>query len=110
MCGAASAGADPAPWSLFGERLGAAYQVADDLVDAVGAPEHVGKPTGRDRALKRPSQATNLGVKGARAHMETLVSEAFAAIPPCGNARPLEDFVRAHATRLAPKPLVRDAA
>ena len=70
----------------------------------------LGKPTGRDVALKRPSQAINLGLKEAHAHMQALVSEAVASIPPCGGAKGLKDLVRTQATRLAPKQLVRDAA
>ncbi|MEO8010149.1 MAG: polyprenyl synthetase family protein, partial [Dokdonella sp.] len=37
MAGAVSAGvSDAAPWSLLGERIGAAYQVADDILDVAG--------------------------------------------------------------------------
>jgi geranylgeranyl diphosphate synthase type II len=110
MAGAAAAGADPRPWRLVGEKLGAAYQVADDLMDAVGAASEAGKTTGRDAALKRPSQATHLGVKAAQALMQRLVNEAVAAIPACAAAGRLTDIVRFQATRLAPKRLVRAAA
>jgi geranylgeranyl diphosphate synthase type II len=108
--GAAAARADPLPWRLLGEKLGAAYQVADDLADAAGGETQAGKPTGRDRALKRPSQAIRLGLEGARAQLETLVSDAVASIPPCAGAQRLKDLVRACATRLAPRQRVRDAA
>src|SRR3954468_13943955 len=36
LAGAAAAGADPASWRELGERLGEAYQVADDIRDTAG--------------------------------------------------------------------------
>jgi geranylgeranyl diphosphate synthase type II len=110
MAGALAAGADPHPWRLVGDRLGAAYQVADDLLDAVSAEADCGKPTGRDAALRRPSAVTELGVRGAYAHLERLVLEAVAAIPACDGAKALRDLVAMQATRLAPKQLARSAA
>jgi len=110
MSGAAAAGADPLPWRPLGEKLGLAYQVADDLIDAVCDEAQAGKPTGRDVALKRPSQATRLGHKRAFAHMEELVSAAAASIPPCNSSERLRALVRMQATRLAPRQLARNAA
>jgi geranylgeranyl diphosphate synthase type II len=110
MCGAVAAGADPLPWRGLGENLGAAYQVADDLLDAVSVEADCGKPTGQDAALRRPSLVAQLGLKGAYARLEALVGEAVAAIPPCEGARSLRDLVQMQATRLAPKQLARSAA
>jgi geranylgeranyl diphosphate synthase type II len=110
MSGAVAAGADPAPWRELGEKLGAAYQVADDLLDAVSAEADCGKPTGQDVALQRPSLVAQLGLKGAYHRLEVLVGEAIAAIPPCAGARNLKDLVHMQATRLAPKQLARSAA
>jgi geranylgeranyl diphosphate synthase type II len=45
VCGAIAAGAEPATWRALGDRLGEAYQVADDLLDVVGSPDDLGKPT-----------------------------------------------------------------
>jgi geranylgeranyl diphosphate synthase type II len=110
MSGALAAGADPLPWRTLGDKLGAAYQVADDLADAVSAEEDCGKPTGRDAALHRPSLVAQLGVKGAYAHLQGLIAEAVEAIPPCQGAHFLQTLVRMQATRLAPKQLARSAA
>jgi geranylgeranyl diphosphate synthase type II len=110
MSGAIAAGADPSPWRSLGENLGAAYQVADDLLDAVSAEADCGKPTGRDAVLQRPSLVAQLGLKGAYARLEALVGEAVAAIPPCEGARSLKDLVQMQAMRLAPKQLARSAA
>jgi geranylgeranyl diphosphate synthase type II len=110
MSGALAAGADPLPWRGLGEKLGAAYQVADDLLDAVSAEADCGKPTGRDAALQRPSLVAQLGLKAAYARLEALVGEAVLAIPPCEGAKSLRDLVQMQATRLAPKQLALSAA
>ena len=55
--GAAAAGANPQPWRALGERLGDAYQVADDLRDIALSTEELGKPAGQDAVHNRPSAA-----------------------------------------------------
>jgi geranylgeranyl diphosphate synthase type II len=108
--GALAAGADPAPWRLVGEHLGGAYQIADDLLDALSAPSDCGKPTGRDVALQRPSLVRELGVRGAYERLKASVDAAVAAIPDCDGAKGLADLVRAQAMRLTPQQLARSAA
>jgi geranylgeranyl diphosphate synthase type II len=110
MAGAAASGADPAPWRLLGERLGEAYQVADDLRDVVSSPEELGKPTGRDVALGRPSAAREMGIVGSMGRLESLVEEAIQSIPPCVGAAELRDAMRIEAQGLVPKELARRAA
>jgi geranylgeranyl diphosphate synthase type II len=110
MAGAIAAGADPLPWRAVGDNLGAAYQAADDLLDAVSAEVECGKPTGRDTALCRPSLVRELGLHGAQARLEDLVAQAVAAIPDCDGAGMLRELVRTQATRLVPKQLTRSAA
>jgi len=108
--GALAAGADPSPWRHVGEHLGGAYQIADDLLDALSAPDDCGKPTGRDVALQRPSLVRDLGVRGAYEQLKARVAAAVAAIPDCDGAKGLADLVRAQALRLTPQELARSAA
>ena len=110
MSGAVAAGADPLPWRLLGEKLGAAYQVADDLLDAVGSGEAGGKPVGQDETFHRPSTVGELGVEGAYHRLKGLVGEATAAVPDCEGADALRDLVRMQANRLAPREIARSAA
>lgn len=110
MCGALAAGANPLPWQAVGEKLGEAYQVADDLLDAVSMGSECGKPVGQDCALGRPSAVKELGVDGACARLRSLVEQAVTAIPPCEGGASLGEIVRMQATRLVPKQLVRGAA
>ena len=101
--GAIAAGADPTPWRAVGESLGAAYQVADDLADAVCQDGACGKPAGRDAALHRPNLVHRLGLQGAYARLDTLVARAAAAVPECAGARALRDLVQMQAMRLTPQ-------
>jgi geranylgeranyl diphosphate synthase type II len=110
MSGAIAAGADPRPWRALGENLGAAYQVADDLLDAVCPDDECDKPTGRDVALARPSVVSELGLAGAYARLESLVRDAVNAIPVCEGSAGLSDLVRMQATRLAPRQPARGVA
>jgi geranylgeranyl diphosphate synthase, type II len=102
-CGAIAAGADPAPWRTLGARLGEAYQVADDLMDALCQDAAVsGKPLRQDCAHARPNAVVNLGVKGAVRRLHLLVDDAVRSVPECPGAESLRELVRAQAARLAP--------
>ena len=108
--GAVAAGADPGPWRALGAKLGEAYQVADDLADALSSEAETGKPQGQDAAHARPSAVAALGVHGAVAKLETLIEAAAGSIPPCPGAGVLRDLVILQAKRLAPKNLDRSVA
>ncbi|MGA2125452.1 MAG: polyprenyl synthetase family protein [Xanthobacteraceae bacterium] len=110
VAGAAAAGAEPEAWRVLGERIGEAYQVADDIRDAVADADEIGKPTGQDLAHGRPSATIELGVEGAVQRLEQLVADAMASIPPCAGAAELRALIRLEARRLLPKKLARRAA
>ena len=110
VAGAAAAGADPEPWRALGEWLGEAYQVADDIQDAVADEAELGKPVGRDLALGRPSAALQFGVGGAMDRLETLAAEAVRSIPPCRGAADLRLLILGETQRLMPKALAQRAA
>lgn len=108
--GALAAGANPERWQSFGLLLGEAYQVADDIRDAAMATEMLGKDSGQDIALCRPSSATEMGLTGAIAHFDALLARAVGAIPPCRGASALRALVRAESERLVPEATVRTLA
>ena len=109
MAGAAAAGREPGPWRNFGTRLGAAYQIADDVRDAVCAAEEIGKPVGRDADLARPSAVRQYGVAGALARLQSMANAAAEAVPDCKGAEILRALVRSEQLRLTPKNLSRVA-
>ncbi len=97
-------------WRLVGTRLGAAYQVADDIRDVLMPEAMLGKPSGRDRLLGRPNALNRDGFDGARRRLEALVSEAAAAIPPCRGEADLRALIQAQLRRLLPDELIARAA
>lgn len=110
VAGAAAAGAESAPWRLLGERLGEAYQVADDIQDVVADPNELGKPVGRDEALDRPSAVRDLGVEGSVQRLKQLVAEGIESIPSCDGAAELKDLIVVETQRFLPSGLARRAA
>ena len=76
--GAIAADADPYTIEAFGryaERVGIAFQIRDDVLDATADPAALGKPTGQDAEMERPSliQITEMTPEEAneRAHEES---------------------------------------
>jgi geranylgeranyl diphosphate synthase type II len=108
MAGAQAAGADGEGWRALGDWLGEAYQVADDIRDVASDPIVLGKPTGQDAALARPSAAGELGLEGAIHHFDRLIGSAIASIPECSGAVALRALVRAEAERLVPQAITGD--
>jgi geranylgeranyl diphosphate synthase type II len=105
-----AAAADATPWRALGERLGEAYQVADDIQDVASAPEQIGKPTGRDRMLGRPSAVEQFGLMGAVQRVKDLVAAAVEAVPVCAGAGSLRMLIQAESQRILPRDLARLAA
>jgi geranylgeranyl diphosphate synthase type II len=108
--GAAAAGFAPAPWRMLGAALGEAYQVADDIGDAILTEAELGKPAGQDAALGRPNAVHMLGLYGAVARLEGLAAAAAASIPDCPGAAELKALIRMESQRLMPKELPAVAA
>jgi geranylgeranyl diphosphate synthase type II len=101
--GAAAAGFPGAPWRALGEFLGEAYQVADDIKDAVCTAAELGKPVGQDEALGRPNAVKTLGLDGAIGRLQALTGQAAASIPDCAGAAELRALIRLESARLMPK-------
>lgn len=104
VMGATAAGADAAPWRPVGARLGAAYQVADDLHDALRLGGG-GKPTGQDAAHDRPSAVKRHGIDGAVRVLKDHISGATDAIPCGPMADALRTLVREQTARFLPESL-----
>jgi geranylgeranyl diphosphate synthase type I len=104
--GAIAADADPYTTEAFGqyaERVGVAFQMRDDVLDATADPEQLGKPAGNDAEMDRPSivEVTDLSPSAANdcAREESEVAlEALAATKTndseaVGYLRDLAEFV-----------------
>ena len=64
--------------TAYGEDVGLAFQIADDVLDATGTSEELGKPAGRDAQLAKSTYVGLLGIEGARAEAQRLVQRAVA--------------------------------
>lgn len=100
--GAVAAGGKPEEWSELGERLGEAYQVADDLRDVLLNAAELGKPAGQDAAHERPNAVARLGVDGALRRLNDTLAGAISSIPSCAGEAELCALVRHQAERLTP--------
>jgi farnesyl diphosphate synthase len=97
-CGAILGGASPAQMQAldsFGRLLGAAFQIADDILDETGTEEQVGKRIGKDADRNKATLVRALGLEGARKACDALVTEAIGALAIFG---PKADCLR-EATR-----------
>jgi farnesyl diphosphate synthase len=80
--------------SRYGDALGQAFQIADDLLDLEGDPTTIGKTTGKDAALGKATLIACIGRDGAHAKLNALVHEAEQALAWFG---PRGDILRATA-------------
>ncbi|MFZ5471028.1 MAG: polyprenyl synthetase family protein [Myxococcota bacterium] len=81
--GALAAGASPeelARATVYGEAVGLAFQIADDVLDVTSTNEVLGKPSGADRA--KHTFPSVLGLEKSRALAAAQVEKALAAIVP----------------------------
>ena len=81
--------------AAYGRDLGAAFQIADDLLDAEGSPEETGKATGKDATAGKATLVSVLGIESARDHATMLAEQAAAHLDSFGDrAGALRDLAR----------------
>ncbi|MBL0407974.1 polyprenyl synthetase family protein [Microvirga aerilata] len=79
----------------YGRALGAAFQVADDILDREASAEALGKRTGKDQDKGKATLVDLLGMEGARQECRQLVERADAALDAFGpRAQTLREAVR----------------
>ena len=66
----------------YGEELGLAFQIADDLLDAEGDAAKVGKATGKDSTAGKATLIGLLGIPKARTLLGEAEQQAIAALKP----------------------------
>lgn len=100
MAGAELAQADTAALLRYGDALGLAFQIADDVLDVTGDAAAVGKAVGKDEAAGKATFVSLLGLDGAKSRAQDLVSEACDALDGYGkDAETLKDAARFVITR-----------
>ncbi len=74
----------------YGECLGMAFQIRDDLLDLEGDPEKLGKAVKKDESRGKPTYPNLFGKEETREMMARLLDSALEAIKPLGpKAEPL---------------------
>jgi geranylgeranyl diphosphate synthase type II len=96
--GALAGGARPQPLealSAFGENIGVAFQIADDVLDLTATQEALGKTAGKDAAQGKATYPAVLGIEHSRQMAAELIDEALESLTPLGPAAtPLRDLAR----------------
>ena len=79
----------------YGEKLGLAFQVIDDLLDIRGEPRKLGKSTGKDRSRGKATYPAFFGITDSRRQAEVLVEEALLHLRLFpGQANPLREIAK----------------
>jgi geranylgeranyl diphosphate synthase type II len=79
----------------FGEHLGLAFQIIDDVLDVTSTPEQMGKATGKDAAKGKNTYPALLGLEAAQREAHDQLEAALAALSPLkANAQGLRALAR----------------
>ncbi len=84
LVGPRMAAADEAPLKAYGDALGLAFQIADDILDVEGDAAAVGKAVRKDDAAGKATFVSLLGLDGAKSRASELVNMACDALNPYG--------------------------
>ena len=83
LMGAACGDASPQQWDAladYGDAIGLAFQVVDDILDVTQASATLGKTAGKDLDNNKPTYVSVLGLDAARRHARELRDKAEAAL------------------------------
>lgn len=94
------AGDDLGSLTVYGDAMGLAFQIADDILDVEGDASEVGKAVGKDADAGKATFVSLLGLEQAKSRAEQLVAEACDALSCYGeDADLLKDAARFVTTR-----------
>ncbi len=75
-------------YARYGDAIGLAFQIADDVLDVTATSDELGKTAGRDAELRKSTYPALLGIDGARERAAALADEACAALAAAGVLTP----------------------
>jgi farnesyl diphosphate synthase len=87
MMGAACGSPAPAAQSAlaaYGDAMGLAFQVVDDILDVTGDAATLGKTAGKDAAQDKPTYVSLLGLERSSAYAQELLAQALQALAASG--------------------------
>lgn len=65
---------------LYGDKIGLAFQIADDILNETSTPEQLGKAAGSDRERQKATYPSLYGVEESRRRADQAVEDAVAAL------------------------------
>lgn len=86
-CGAIFAGAseiDLDRVTIYGRKIGLAFQIADDLLDVLGSSATLGKTAGKDDEQRKATYPALYGIEESRLMARRLIEEACQSLEPYG--------------------------
>ncbi len=83
--GAIMGKAAPDALQVYGDKLGLAFQIADDILDIEGDAETVGKAVGKDADAGKATFVSLLGLSEAKRRADQLVQDACDALSEYGD-------------------------
>lgn len=92
LAGAILGGAAPEQmmaFSKFGEHIGLAFQIQDDILDVTGTSQELGKTAGKDETSEKSTYPGLLTLPKAKEKLDYHASEALSAIRSLGQEMPL---------------------
>jgi geranylgeranyl diphosphate synthase, type II len=79
----------------FGQQVGLAFQIIDDVLDVTQTSEQLGKTAGKDTAAEKATYPSLFGIEESLKQAEALVNSAFAQMEPFGaRSETLKDLSR----------------
>jgi geranylgeranyl diphosphate synthase, type II len=80
-------------FTRYGDAIGLAFQIADDVLDVTATTDQLGKTAGRDVALAKSTYPALLGIDGAVSRAKALVEEGCAALQTAGLLTPQLEYL-----------------
>ena len=81
--------------TLYGEKIGMAFQIVDDILDVTGDDATLGKPAGSDLKHDKATYPKLVGLDESKRLARAAEKEALAALAPFGTlAEPLREIAR----------------
>lgn len=71
--------------TIYGEKIGLAFQIADDLLDVLGSEAELGKTIGKDEQQHKATYPALHGIEASQRIASRLVAEACDALEPYGS-------------------------
>jgi len=72
-------------WGRFGELLGRAFQISDDLLDVTAKADVLGKAVGKDARAGKPTIVECMGIQDSQELASQTVGEALVLLDPIGS-------------------------